>query len=107
MKRVALGFVVVTACTGGDNAMGPCPPGQTCSPLTPNGLYFIGAAIDGAELVDGVPTAVGGTQPIQLALVDADGGSAAFDLPYRAEVGSGGGVAVASTAGSVVTLRGI
>jgi hypothetical protein len=82
-----------------------CPHGETCSPLTPDGLSFIGDAIhDGQIFVpqDNHPTAVGGTQDFSIDLPDGH----PLDLPYTAEVG-GTAVALVGQHGTTVTVRGI
>lgn len=75
-SRTALAFLAVFTAAGctvaGDRAAdGVCPEGETCSDLTPTGLYFFGEpTTDG--LVSGVGvTAKGGTQTITALLGDA------------------------------------
>ncbi len=103
--------VPLIGCTGGERAnSGECPAGEVCSPETPRGLHFIGNAI--ADQVLGTlfgpaATAVGGTQEIALEWDRGDGVLVAFTLPYMADDDAANGVEVASTSGSVVTVRGV
>jgi hypothetical protein len=60
---------------GGDRAMNGCPAGETCSPDTPNGLYFKGAYLsDDGRFTEGGPRRIarGGIQTIS-AFLDAEG----------------------------------
>ncbi len=102
---------LVAACTGGERAeSGECPAGEVCSPETPRGLHFIGNTMSGqllGSLSGPAVTAVGGTQEIALEWDRGDGNLVAFTLPYRADDDGANGVAVASTSGSVVTVRGM
>ncbi len=102
---------LVAACTGGERASsGECPAGEDCSPETPRGLHFIGNTISGqvpGSLFGPAPTAVGGTQEVALEWDRGDGNLVAFTLPYRADDDGANGVAVASSSGSVVTVRGM
>jgi len=105
-----LAAVPLAACTGGERASsGECPAGEVCSPETPRGLHFIGNAMAGqvlGTLFGPAATAVGGTQEIALEWDRGDGILVAFTLPYVADDDGANGVAVASTSGSVVTVRG-
>jgi len=108
MKRL-LALLLVPACTGGDRAnTGQCPDGEVCSPLTPNGLQFIGNdLVDSLNLVGPSATAIGGTQAIALQYDRAsDGVLIALDLPFKAETSGNLGVTVSATSGSVVTVQG-
>ncbi|MBA3454583.1 MAG: hypothetical protein H0T42_15950, partial [Deltaproteobacteria bacterium] len=101
---------LVAACTGGERASsGECPAGEICSPETPRGLHFIGNAMSNqvfGSLFGPAPTAIGGTQEVALEWDRGDGNLVAFTLPYLADDDGANGVAVASTSGSVVTVRG-
>jgi hypothetical protein len=60
---------------GGDRTDGECPPEETCSPDTPNGLYFGSEALGDSPLeliVEPHRTAIGGTHTVSVWL-DADG----------------------------------
>ena len=86
---------------------GQCPAGETCSPLTPNGLHFIGNQLaDDLNLVGPAPTAIGGTQEVALQYDRGDGILIALDLPFTADDDGGHGVKVNATSGSVVTISG-
>ncbi|MDB4961322.1 MAG: hypothetical protein JWP01_1321 [Myxococcales bacterium] len=101
---------LLVACTGGERATsGECPAGELCSPDTPRGLHFVGNAM--ADQVFGsafgpAATAVGGTQEIALEWDRGDGVLVAFTLPYAADDDGAIGIAVDSSQGSVVTVRG-
>lgn len=101
-------LLLVPACTGGDRAnSGQCPQGDVCSPLTPDGLQFIGAdLVDTLNVVGPSPTAIGGTQAIALQYDRGDGVLIALDLPFKAETTGNLGVTVSATSGSVVTVAG-
>jgi hypothetical protein len=111
MKRLAFCSLALTsACFGGERATnGACPAGETCSPLTPRGLQFMGATlIDDANLAGPAPTAIGGTQDIQLQYdPNAPGHYVPLDLDYIADDDGGLGVAVDHTAGATVSVRGV
>lgn len=82
-----------------------CPRGETCSPLTPDGLIFTGTAIDDNQIFapdENLPTAVGGTQVFTLSIP----GGHQLALPYTAEAG-GAAIAIASQDGPNVTVNGI
>lgn len=97
------------ACYGGERAnTGVCPAGETCSPATPNGLQFAGASLSDQILLEGpAPTAIGGTQDIELEYDPGDGETIPLDLPYRADDDGGLGVRIDHTTGPVVTVRGV
>lgn len=111
LLNALLAVPLVAACTGGERAnSGECPAGEVCSPETPRGLHFIGNDISDqvlGSLFGPAATAVGGTQEIALEWDRGDGNLVAFTLPYRADDDGANGVAVASTSGSVVTVRGM
>jgi hypothetical protein len=108
MKRLLVPLIGLAACTGGERAnSGQCPAGETCSPLTPNGLHFIGNQLsDSLNLVGPSPTAIGGSQEIALQYDRGDGVLIALDLPFEADDDGGAGVHVTATTGSVVTVTG-
>jgi hypothetical protein len=93
---------------GGERATtGECPAGETCSPLTPDGLEFVGADMtDDLGLSGPSPTAIGGTQDIELEYNRNGGALMALDLPFAADDDGGNGVKVDHVAGSIVTVRG-
>src|SRR5579862_1969993 len=71
--RIALAsvpFLALAACqTAGDRSgTGMCPQGEVCSPKTPKGLDFRGPDYADDWIADATikPTAVGGTQTIQI-----------------------------------------
>ncbi|MEZ4365949.1 MAG: hypothetical protein R2939_06635 [Kofleriaceae bacterium] len=102
------GVSLLAACTGGErNRTGECPADEQCSPLTPDGLHFVGAELHDLP-VESAPfsTAVGGTQVVRL-LVDDDnldldpgGGVRRVDL-------DGDALEVVSTASASVTVGGV
>ena len=100
----------LTACTGGERASsGACPAGEVCSPLTPNGLHFLGNELGDSPLSNDIApaaTAIGGTQDIALEYDPGPGGLIPLDLPFRADDDGGAGVTVVATAGPVVTVQG-
>ncbi|MDI1478526.1 hypothetical protein [Polyangium sp. y55x31] len=66
---VAFAALAFLACKQGEraSAKGQCPPGETCSDRTPEGLNFIGAhTVNDADTADLLPTAIGGTQTVTL-----------------------------------------
>jgi len=110
MKSLFLASVlVVPACFGGERATtGECPAGETCSDLTPRGLQFIGASLsDDSNLSGPSPTAIGGTQDIQLKYDPTADFFQPLDLSYTADDDGGNGVKVDHTAGAVVSVRGM
>ncbi|HUJ62506.1 MAG TPA: hypothetical protein VLX92_28590 [Kofleriaceae bacterium] len=109
MKRLLyVTLALLPACMGGErNETGQCPAGEVCSPATPDGLYFVGRPIAGdIELSGPAPTAIGGTQAVELEWDDG-GATVAFGLPYAADDDGGIGVKVDHTSGAVVTLDGV
>ena len=102
--RTTLPLMLLAACAElGDRAQNGCPPGEACSPLTPDGLAFSGRSVSDAmfglddELYG---TAVGGVQSIDLHDL-ATGRDLA--LPYVATTNTAG-VSVAATDGNRVRL---
>jgi len=92
----------LAACVApGDRAYEPhqCPVGETCSDVTPDGLYFQG---DDAIDPPGV-TAVGGTQTITVLLPTRDRFTARFTAPFDA-VSSGPALVIARTSPPSVTV---
>ncbi|MFT3693327.1 MAG: hypothetical protein QM831_09325 [Kofleriaceae bacterium] len=91
---------------GGERAdTGQCPAGETCSPKTPNGLAFVGASFsDTFEITGPSPTAIGGTQNIEIQLYN-DGQD--LDLPYTADDDGAAGVKVDHQAGPIVSIVGM
>ncbi len=62
------------ACTVEDGdraATGACPAGETCSPIAPSGLRFIGPFLGGTASDRLGPTATGGTQTITVVGLEA------------------------------------
>jgi len=102
-------MISLGGCGLGDRALfDECPEGETCSDVTPHGLYFVGAELAGQTFSFGPPaTARGGTQSITLKYETADHQLLPLDQPYAAEDDGGAGVAVERTDGPIVTLRGI
>lgn len=101
--------LAVPACMGGTREeTGTCPSGYTCSSATPNGLLFVGASLaNEVELTGPAPTAVGGTQIIQLEYEPSGAVSfETFDLPFTADANGGAGVKVDTTQASSVTVIG-
>jgi len=96
------------SCPDGDTSCTTtCPAGETCSPDTPNGLYFGGATTCNSAYAGGpMATAVGGTQTIVIdglgilpftVAVDGDA--------FTAMAGAGGTVAVTGVADGTAELR--
>lgn len=104
-----LASLSLVACYGGERAdTGVCPAGETCSSSTPGGLQFVGDSLADDLLASGpAPTAIGGTQDIDLQYQRSDGTFTDLDLPYQADDDGGLGVRVDHTTGSVVTVRGV
>jgi hypothetical protein len=104
-----LSSLPLIACYGGERAnTGQCPAGETCSPATPEGLQFVGASLSDQILLAGpAPTAIGGTQDIELEYDPGDGAMVPLDLPYRADNDGGLGVQLDHTSGAFVTVRGV
>ncbi|MEO6774157.1 MAG: hypothetical protein ABI467_14255 [Kofleriaceae bacterium] len=114
MNRLAFASLLVPgllipACFGGERAAtGECPAGETCSALTPRGLEFVGADMTNVLGLSGPsPTAIGGTQDVQLRYDPTQGRFVALDLPFDADDDGGNGVKVDHTAGNIVTVRGV
>jgi hypothetical protein len=109
MKSFACATLLFAACTGGERAdTGQCPAGETCSSKTRYGLHFIGAGLaDELNLGGPLPTAVGGTQNIDLQYdLHGYGVLMPLDLPYTADDDGGAGIAVVSHNAATVTIRG-
>lgn len=74
---LGLGLIVTASSAAcgieGDRAMMGCPVGERCSPETPEGLRFVGAGTSDQPFSSWSPTAVGGTQTIDLQLADWSG----------------------------------
>lgn len=104
-----LSSLPLIACYGGERATtGQCPAGETCSAATPNGLQFVGASLSDELLFEGpAPTAIGGTQDIELEYDPGTGEQVPLDLPYQADDDGGLGVRIDHTTGPVVTVRGV
>lgn len=108
LALLGLPLVTLVGCYGGERRnTGECPAGETCSDLTPGGLDFIGNSLVGQLLLSGPrATAIGGTQQVALEYDRGDGIDVALDLPFTADDDGGNGIAVESTSGSQVTIRG-
>jgi hypothetical protein len=109
MKRLLLSLSLpLVACYAGERRnTGECPAGETCSPLTPSGLDFVGNHLTGELLLSGPrATAIGGTQQVALEYDRGDGVDVALDLPYTADDNGGQGIKALSTSGSQVTIQG-
>jgi len=102
MLRFAWLLLPLAACyegAGDRYATGECPAGETCSPLTPDGLQFVGASFSDTLFQSGPhPTAIGGRQQIEL--LELHGHA------YGADV-DGGSIRVDSTNSNVVTISGV
>jgi hypothetical protein len=113
-RRLLLASLVASlglaACTGGErNQTGECPADEACSPLTPDGLHFIGPTLVGVlPLAQPKVTAVDGTQLIRLYL---GGGEEPTDrpinLPFAAMTDNGDALAVDGTGPTTVTVSGV
>ncbi|HEY0255632.1 MAG TPA: hypothetical protein VGC41_29085 [Kofleriaceae bacterium] len=106
MKSLVLSsLLLVPACFGGERAdTGECPAGETCSPLTPEGLQFVGASFtDQLSITGPSATAIGGTQTITIEKTGGD----FLTFPYIADDDGGTGVKVLSTVGPKVTVTGV
>jgi hypothetical protein len=91
---------------GGDRTDGECPAGETCSPATPEGVYF-GGAVLGDDPVNRVVepwrTAVGGVQTLAMFTDEhADHPFVGFTA-----LSAGPSFAVTSTAGNLVAIQGL
>ncbi|MEP6862053.1 MAG: hypothetical protein ABJE66_15620 [Deltaproteobacteria bacterium] len=104
-----LSGLILPACMGGERATtGECPAGETCSTLTPQGLEFVGATMSNDLGLSGpAPTAIGGSQDIELEYNRNGGALLALDLPFTADDDGGNGIKVDHVTGSVVTVRGV
>jgi hypothetical protein len=91
---------------GGDRANGGCPEGETCSPDTPDGLYFTGSPLgDAYPPVTGKPQriALGGRETIS---VFRDEDATSEFLGFAAAAGSQG-ITVGDVAGNSVVVTGV
>lgn len=110
IRRLLLAAPMIAACYGGERAeTGECPAGEVCSPQTPGGLQFVGASFSDILLLAGPsPTAIGGTQRVQLEYDPVPGGGyTPLDLPFNADDDGGNGFTVETIEGSVVVVRGV
>jgi hypothetical protein len=102
MLRLAFLLLPLAACYEGSGdryATGQCPVGEVCSPVTPDGLQFIGAKFSDVLFESGPhTTAIGGSQTIEL--VGANG------LDYTADDGGGPAVVVDDAEGGTVQVHG-
>jgi hypothetical protein len=90
---------------GGDRTNGGCPDGETCSPDTPDGLYFGGSVLGDAYLpVVNAPQriALGGSETIS---VFRDEAATSEFLGWKAVAG-GPGIVVGAMAGNSVVVSG-
>ncbi|MDI1451437.1 hypothetical protein [Polyangium sp. 6x1] len=102
---VGLSFV---ACEYGERAraQGECPPGETCSELTPKGLVFIGAhTINDADVADLLATAVGGTQTVSVYYANAP--SAPYVAGFEARLVDSTVARLPSPGPTTLVLRGV
>ena len=106
LVSLAFGLIAVPACMAGDRALtGMCPNNEVCSPATPDGLDFDGASIVGEPLASGpAPTAIGGTQQIELY---DDATDAPLAVPFTVNDDGAQGVRFEQQNGNVVTVRGV
>ncbi len=109
MKLMYLVPMFAVGCYGGERELtGQCPAGEVCSPQTPDGLEFVGNSLaDEIELTGPIPTAVGGTQDIDLQYDDGTGIWRDLDMPFTVDAAGAAGVAIDHVAGSIVTVRGV
>jgi hypothetical protein len=92
---------------GGQRANGSCPPEETCSPDTPDGLYF-GSAPFGDAILEGAVvaphrTAIGGIQTVRAFLDQA--AQQPFTRPYDA-LAAGPSFSVAAVAAENISIHG-
>lgn len=110
IRLLLLAAPMILACNGGERSVtGQCPAGEVCSPQTPNGLQFVGASFSDILFIAGPsPTAIGGTQHVQLEYDPVPGGGyIPLDLPFHADDDGGNGVKVETIQGSVVVVQGV
>jgi hypothetical protein len=90
-------------CTSDGTCVTKCPTGETCSPDTPNGLFFSGSNTF-MNVFDSSPkrTAVGGTQTILASGVDSKGSSFGVDF----DAAGTNVIGIESVAPPGVTVRG-
>jgi hypothetical protein len=106
-----LASLPLAACTGGErNQTGDCPADEVCSPLTPNGLHFVGQSLVGVPLLaQPKVTAVDGTQLIRLYLGGPNGQATdnPLNLPFDAMSDNGDALVVDSAGATTVSISGI
>ena len=106
-----LASLPLAACTGGErNQTGECPADEVCSPLTPNGLHFVGQSLVGVPLLaQPKVTAVDGTQLIRLYFGGPNGQATdnPLDLPFDAMADNGDALAIDSTGATTVGVSGV
>jgi hypothetical protein len=106
LGAAVLASVASNSPEGGERTDGECPAGETCSPDTPNGLYF-GATPLGDEVFDNVVephrTAVGGRQTLT-AWLDGDA-----DTPFTGfqALPAGPAFEVVAATGNTIGVRGL
>ncbi len=109
LSLLSASILSLVACTTeGERAdSGECPAGEVCSPLTPYGLHFIGTPFIDEYFISGPsPTAIGGTQEIELEYERANGLRYSLDLPWAADDDGALGVRVLEQHGNTVTVGG-
>ena len=107
MRTLPVLFVALMLCgcpTAGERARTGCPTGETCSELTPNGLFFVGPSFQDDVFVSGVKKlALGGTENIKA--VTEDRTDAPGYAPFTA-ASSGPAINIGSTDAPYVTVGG-
>lgn len=92
--RTALTALVISASVSGcaiageraGNGTGQCPTGETCSELTPHGLFFVGTASTDNIFKGGLATTARGGRQTVTALTGSGSGSPAYDGDFDAKV---------------------
>ena len=101
--------LVLAGCTlaGERSGTGSCPPGETCSDKTPNGLALLGTKLGDDPLgpMQPLATAVGGTQQLTV-VTGATSGAPTFALPFDATTTSPD-LAVTDVAPPKLTVEGL
>lgn len=101
--------LILAGCTlaGERSQTGNCPPGETCSDKTPNGLALLGTKLGDNPLgpMQPLATAVAGTQQLTV-VTGATGGAPAFTLPFDATTTSPS-LAVTDVAPPKLTVEGL
>ncbi len=85
---VALSSAVAGCALAGDRAGSPngkCPAGETCSELTPNGLFFVGTASTDNIFKSGLATTARGGRQTVTALTGSGSGSPPYDGDFDAK----------------------